>query len=209
MGGAACALALTQLLLKMRAPIELRLLIPAVENSIGGGSFRPGDVWSSRKGLSVEIGNTDAEGRLVLADALADADSEKPDLLIDLATLTGAARSALGPELPAAFSNDASLLDQLWRAGEAAADPLWPMPLWPGYDDEINSRIADLNNVSGNAFAGAIIGALFLKRFVDASPHWLHIDMYAWNARDRPGRPAGGEAQCVRALYALIRQRFG
>jgi leucyl aminopeptidase len=209
MGGAACALALAQLLLALRAPIELRLLIPAVENSVSGSAFRPGDVWSSRKGLTVEIGNTDAEGRLVLADALADADSEQPDLLIDLATLTGAARAALGPELPAVFSNDATLLEELRRAGEGVADPLWPLPLWSGYDDELGSRIADLNNVSGNAFAGAIIGALFLRRFVTATPGWVHIDMYAWNARERPGRPIGAEAQCVRALYALIRQRFG
>jgi leucyl aminopeptidase len=209
MGGAACALALAQLLVTMRAPIELRLLIPAVENSVGGSAFRPGDVWPSRKGLTVEIGNTDAEGRLVLADALSDADAETPDLLVDLATLTGAARAALGPELPAVFSNDAGLLEELQRAGDALADPVWPLPLWSGYDDELNSRVADVNNVSATAFAGAIIGALFLRRFVTASPRWLHIDMYAWNARERPGRPIGAEAQCVRALYALIRQRFG
>jgi leucyl aminopeptidase len=209
MGGAACALALAQLLLSDGAPIELRLLIPAVENSIGGRSFRPGDVWRSRKGLTVEIGNTDAEGRLVLADALAEAESDQPDLLIDLATLTGAARTALGPELPAVFSRDTALLEQLRRIGDELADPVWPLPLWPGYDDELASRIADVNNVSSTAFAGAIVAALFLQRFVSAEARWLHIDLYAWNSKERPGRPVGAEAQCVRALHALIRQRFG
>ena len=144
----------------------------------------------------------------MLADALADADSEEPDLLIDFATLTGAARTALGPELPAVFSNDRALLAQFERLGTELGDPVWPMPLWANYDDELNSRIADLNNVSGTAFAGAIIGALFLKRFVTATKHWLHADVYGWNARDRPGRPVGAEAQAVRAAYALIRQRF-
>jgi leucyl aminopeptidase len=209
MGGAASVLALARLLLEMHAPIRLRVLIPAVENSVDGHAFRPGDVWRSRKGLSVEIGNTDAEGRLVLADALADADAEQPELLIDLATLTGAARVALGPELPAAFSNDETLLAELHRCALAEGDPLWPMPLWPGYEDEFASRVADLSNVGGNAFAGSIIAALFLKRFVTATPHWLHIDLYAWNARDRPGRPLGAEIQTVRALYALIRRRCG
>jgi len=209
MGGAACALALAQLLLSERAPIELRLLIPAVENSVGERSFRPGDVWRSRKGLTVEIGNTDAEGRLVLADALAEADSEQPDLLIDLATLTGAARTALGPELPAVFSRDTELLEQLRRIGDELADPVWPLPLWPGYDDELASRIADVNNVSATAFAGAIVAALFLQRFVSAKARWLHIDLYAWNSKERPGRPVGAEAQCVRALHALIRRCFG
>jgi leucyl aminopeptidase len=209
MGGAACALALAQLLRKMNAPIELRLLIPAVENSVGGNAFRPGDVWRSRQGLTVEIGNTDAEGRLVLADALADADSEQPDLLMDFATLTGAARTALGPELPAIFSNDRALLSELQQLGELHSDPLWPLPLWANYDDELGSRIADLNNVSSTAFAGSIIGALFLKRFVTATPRWLHADIYAWNSKDRPGRPVGAEAQGIRAAYALIRQRFG
>jgi leucyl aminopeptidase len=209
MGGAACALALAQLLLELAAPIELRLLIPAVENSVGGTAYRPGDVWRSRKGLTVEIGNTDAEGRLVLADALADADDEKPDLLIDLATLTGAARTALGPDLPALFSPDEALAMQLAELGRAHCDPVWPLPLWQGYDDELSSRVADLNNVSASPFAGAIIAALFLKRFVTATPNWLHLDLYAWNPKDRPGRPLGAEAQCVRALYQLIRRRCG
>ncbi len=209
MGGAACALGLARLLLAMDAPVQLRLLIPAVENSVGGAAYRPGDVWSSRKGLTVEIGNTDAEGRLVLADALTDADAERPDLLIDLATLTGAARTALGPDLPAVFASPPALAEAARAAGEAVCDPLWPMPLWAGYDEELASRVADLNNVSSGSFAGAIIGALFLKRFVTATPEWLHVDLYAWNPKDRPGRPQGAEAQGLRALYALIRKKFG
>jgi leucyl aminopeptidase len=209
MGGAACALGLARLLLELEAPVELRLLIPAVENSVGSRAYRPGDVWRSRKGLTVEIGNTDAEGRLVLADALCDADAERPELLIDLATLTGAARTALGPDLPAAFASNEALTSELLEIGRAHADPVWPMPLWTAYDDELTSRIADLNNVSSSAFAGAIIAALFLKRFVTATPNWLHIDLYAWNPKERPGRPPGAEAQCVRALYQLIRQRLG
>ncbi|MFT3905058.1 MAG: leucyl aminopeptidase family protein [Steroidobacteraceae bacterium] len=209
MGGAACVLALAELLLAQQAPIELRVLIPAVENAVGGNAFRPGDVWSSRAGLSVEIGNTDAEGRLVLADALAAADAETPDLLIDLATLTGAARTALGPDLPAVFSNDEALAQALRQAGDEEEDPVWPLPLWAGYDEELGSRVADLNNVSASPFAGAIIAALFLKRFVARSPAWLHVDLFAWNPKDRPGRPLGAEAQCVRALYRLIRCRYG
>ncbi|HEY3730233.1 MAG TPA: leucyl aminopeptidase family protein [Steroidobacteraceae bacterium] len=209
MGGAACALAVARLLLAMQAPVELRLLIPAVENSVGSRSYRPGDVWRSRKGLTVEIGNTDAEGRLVLADALSDADAERPDLLIDLATLTGAARTALGPDLPAAFSADEALAEEFARIARTHADPVWPMPLWMGYDDEFGSRVADINNVSASPFAGAIIAALFLKRFVTATPNWLHVDLYAWNPKERPGRPVGAEAQCVRALYQLIRRRLG
>jgi leucyl aminopeptidase len=207
MGGAACTLGLAQMLMQLDAPVQLRVLIPAVENSVDGNAYRPGDVLRSRKGLSVEIGNTDAEGRLVLADALAEADVERPDLLIDMATLTGAARVALGPELPAAFSTDENLLAQLRIRGDEEADPIWPLPLWPGYDDELTSKIADLGNVSAAPFAGSIIGALFLKRFVTATAAWLHLDLYAWNAKDRPGRPVGAEAQCMRALYRLIRSR--
>jgi leucyl aminopeptidase len=209
MGGAACALALAYMLMRLNAPIQLRVLIPAVENSVDGLSFRPGDVLRSKKGLTVEIGNTDAEGRLVLADALAEADAEKPALLIDLATLTGAARVALGPELPPVYSPDESLLSGLKSFGEQEADYVWPMPLWPGYEDELSSKIADLGNVSASAFGGSIIGALFLKRFVTATPQWLHLDIFAWNSKDRPGRPVGAEAQGVRALYRLIRARFG
>jgi len=209
MGGAACVLALADLLMTMRAPVCLRVLIPAVENFLGGAAYRPGDVLRSRKGLTVEIGNTDAEGRLVLADALAEADAGGPDLLIDLATLTGAARTALGPELPAAYSNDTELLEELRRHADGEHDPLWPMPLWNGYDEDLASKIADLNNVSSHAFAGSIIAALFLRRFVTASPRWIHIDLYAWNAKERPGRPVGAEVQCIRALYRFIRARCG
>jgi len=208
MGGAACALALGQMLMRLGARARLRILIPAVENSIDGNSYRPGDILRSRKGLTVEIGNTDAEGRLVLADALTEADAERPDLLVDMATLTGAARVALGPELPAAFSTDETLLAKLRMRGEEESDPVWPLPLWSGYDDELASKVADLGNVSAAPFAGSIIGALFLKRFVTATPAWLHLDMYAWNSKDRPGRPVGAEAQCVRALYRLICARL-
>ena len=209
MGGAALALALARMLMGADAPIRLRLLIPAVENSVSGRSFRPSDVIRSRQGLTVEIGNTDAEGRLVLADALAAADEEEPALLVDLATLTGAARVALGPELPAIYSQPAELAEQLRQIGEREADPTWPMPLWPGYDEDLGSRVADLNNVSPTPFAGSIIGALFLKRFVTRTRDWLHGDVYAWNPRERPGRPVGGDPHTVRALYRLIRQRFG
>jgi leucyl aminopeptidase len=208
MGGAACTLGLAQMLMQLNVPIRLRVLIPAVENSIDGNAYRPSDVLRSRKGLTVEIGNTDAEGRLVLADALAEADVEKPDLLIDMATLTGAARTALGPELPAAFSMDENLLAALRIRGDEEADPIWPLPLWAGYDEDLGSKVADLNNVSAAPFAGSIIGALFLKRFVTATPSWLHLDLYAWNTKDRPGRPVGAEAQCIRSLYRLIRSRI-
>lgn len=209
MAGAACVLALAQLLMQLGAPLQLRVLIPAVENSIDGHAYRPGDVLRSRKGLTVEVGNTDAEGRLVLADALAEADAERPDLLIDLATLTGAARTALGPELPAAYSTEEALLALARQKGEEETDPVWPMPLWPAYDEDLSSKLADVGNVGSSAFAGSIIAALFLKRFVSATAAWLHVDLYGWNARERPGRPLGAEAQCVRSLYRLIRARHG
>ena len=209
MGGAALVLGLARMLMGADAPIQLRLLIPAVENSVSGRSYRPGDVIRSRQGLTVEVGNTDAEGRLVLADALAEADSEQPALLVDLATLTGAARVALGPELPAIYSNPPELANELRLIGEREADPMWPMPLWAGYDDELSSRVADMNNVSSTSFAGSIIGALFLKRFVTRTRQWLHADVYAWNSKERPGRPVGGDPHTIRALYRLIRQRFG
>jgi leucyl aminopeptidase len=209
MGGAALALALARMLMDADAPVQLRLLIPAVENSISGRSYRPSDILRSRQGLTVEIGNTDAEGRLVLADALAEADREEPALLVDLATLTGAARVALGPELPAIYSLPAELAQELRDIGERESDPMWPMPLWSGYDDDLASRVADLNNVSSTPFAGSIIGALFLKRFVTRTRNWLHADVYAWNARERPGRPIGADPHTVRALYRLIRQRIG
>jgi len=209
MGGAALVLALARMLMDADAPIQLRLLIPAVENCISGRSYRPSDVLRTRLGLTVEIGNTDAEGRLVLADALAEADRESPDLLIDLATLTGAARVALGPELPAIYSTPAELAEELRAIGERESDPMWPMPLWAGYDEDLASRVADLNNVSSTQFAGSIIGALFLKRFVSRTRNWLHADVYAWNAKERPGRPVGADPHTVRALYRLVRQRFG
>jgi leucyl aminopeptidase len=209
MGGAALVLALARMLMGADAPVQLRLLIPAVENSVSGRSFRPSDILRSRQGLTVEIGNTDAEGRLVLADALTEADREQPSLLVDLATLTGAARVALGPELPAIYSTPAELADQLRQVGEREADPMWTMPLWPGYEEDLASRVADLNNVSATQFAGSIIGALFLKRFVTRTRNWVHGDVYAWNPKERPGRPLGADPHTVRALYRLIRQRFG
>jgi leucyl aminopeptidase len=209
MGGAAVALALAHMLMSARIRAELLVLIPAVENSISGNAYRPGDVLATRKGLTVEVGNTDAEGRLVLADALALADSEHPDLIIDFATLTGAARVALGPELPALFGTDQRIVADLTRISAAVHDPLWPMPLWMGYDDELASKIADLNNVAASGLAGAIFGALFLKRFVTESPRWLHIDLYAWNAKERPGRGVGAEPQALRGVYGYLLERYG
>lgn len=209
MGGAACVLALARMVMESALPVRLRVLVPAVENAIAGNAYRPGDVLRMRKGLTVEVGNTDAEGRLVLADALAAADAERPDLLIDLATLTGAARIALGPDLPALFGTRPATVEAAQRHGRALADPLWPMPLWDGYDDELASKVADFNNVSGSTFAGAVIGGLFLRRFVTEARDWLHCDLYAWNPRERPGRPVGGEPQAVRALYALLVERYG
>jgi leucyl aminopeptidase len=209
MGGAACALGLAEQLRLLEVPVDLRVLVPAVENSVGGNAFRPGDVWRSRKGLTVEIGNTDAEGRLVLADALHAAGEESPDLLIDFATLTGAARVALGPELPPVYGGDAVMVAELVNAAAAQADPLWPMPLWSGYEDELASRIADLNNAPASGMAGSVTAALFLRRFVADPSRWLHLDIYGWNAKDRPGRPAGAEAQGIRALCAWLRRRYG
>ena len=208
MGGAACTLALAQLVMQTQLRVRLRVLIPAVENSIAGNAYRPGDVIRTRKGVTVEIGNTDAEGRLVLCDAIALADEEKPDLLIDLATLTGAARVALGPDLPAVFGTRQETVDALLQQGRQLADPLWQMPLWSGYDDDIASKVADINNASASAFAGAIIGALYLKRFVTNTPDWVHVDLFAWNPKDRPGRPVGAEAHAVRALHAMIVERY-
>lgn len=208
MGGAAVALALAQAIMDAKLPIRLRVLLPMVENSIAGNAFRPGDVLGTRKGLTVEVGNTDAEGRLILCDALALADEEQPDLLIDTATLTGAARVALGPELPALFGSDDDVVEQLLRAGAAESDPLWRLPLWSGYDDELSSKIADMNNVSSSGFSGSITAALFLRRFVGNARCWLHIDLYAWNGKERPGRPVGAEPQTVRALFAFLNQRY-
>ena len=209
MGGAAVALALAHMLMSANLRAELRVLLPVVENAISGNAYRPGDVLATRKGLTVEVGNTDAEGRLVLCDALAFADTELPDLLIDFATLTGAARVALGPELPALFGNDEDIVRELTRISAIEHDPLWPMPLWAGYEDELGSKIADLNNVATSSLAGAIFGALFLKRFVSESTRWLHIDLYAWNSKDRPGRCIGAEAQGVRGVYRYLVHRYG
>jgi leucyl aminopeptidase len=209
MGGAAVALALAHMLMSVRLAVNLRVLIPAVENSISGNAFRPGDVLATRKGLSVEVGNTDAEGRLVLCDALALADADGADLILDFATLTGAARVALGPELPALFGSDEGLVADIARAAAAEHDPLWPMPLWAGYEDELGSKIADLNNIAASSFAGAIFGALFLKRFVTATKQWAHVDLYAWNPKERPGRGVGAEPQAVRALYRYLVERYG
>ncbi len=209
MGGAANALGLAHLLLASGAKVRLKVLIPAVENAISASAFRPGDVLASRKGLSVEIGNTDAEGRLVLADALTLAGEETPELVIDFATLTGAARVALGPQLPAAFTADEALAADLARHAEAEADPLWRLPLWKPYAGMLDSKVADTNNVSSGGFAGAITAALFLEKFVGAAKSWLHLDLFAWNPSTRPGRPEGGEAQTIRALAALIIERYG
>jgi leucyl aminopeptidase len=208
MGGAASVLGLAQVIMDARLPVQLRVIIPAVENAVSGNAFRPGDVLQTRKAITVEVGNTDAEGRLVLADALALADADQPDLLIDLATLTGAARVALGPELPALFTSDDQLALNLQSCATYNNDPLWRLPMWPGYDDEFSSKIADINNVSSSGFSGAIIGALFLKRFVSQAKTWAHIDMYAWNSKERPGRPVGAEPQCIRALYAFLLERY-
>lgn len=209
MGGAACTLALARLVMGTKLPVRLRVLIPAVENAISGSAYRPGDVIRTRKGITVEVGNTDAEGRLVLCDALALAEEDEPDLLVDLATLTGAARIALGPDLPAVFGQRQETVDALLRHGRAVADPLWQLPLWGGYDDDIASKVADVNNASPAPFAGAIIGALFLRRFVAPARDWLHVDLYAWNPKERPGRPVGGEAHAVRALHAMLVDRYG
>jgi leucyl aminopeptidase len=209
MGGAAVTLALAHMIMDAKLPVRLRVIIPAVENAISATAYRPGDVIGTRKGLSVEVGNTDAEGRLILCDALALADEDKPDLLIDMATLTGAARVALGPELPALFCNDDNLSADLARVAASEADQMWRLPLWAGYDDELSSKVADLNNVSSSGFSGAIFGALFLKRFVSEAQRWVHLDLYAWNGKERPGRPVGAEPHCARAVYAYMKQRYG
>jgi leucyl aminopeptidase len=209
MGGAACVLAAAGMAMGAKLNLNLRILIPAVENSVSGNAMRPGDIFTSRKGLTVEIGNTDAEGRLVLADALADADDQKPELLIDVATLTGAARAATGMELPPFFTDDDKLSGDLMRIGAAVQDPLWRLPLWRGYEDTLTSRVADLNNNPAYNYAGAITAALFLNRFVAKTKSWVHLDIPAWIDRAKPGRPIGGEANGARAIYALLKERYG
>lgn len=209
MGGAAHALALARMVMMAGLPVRLRVLVPAVENVIAGNAFKPMDVLKTRKGLTVEVGNTDAEGRLILCDALAEADAEKPALLIDFATLTGAARVALGPELPALFSNSDALADDLLAAGQEHNDPLWRLPLWAPYRKGLDSKVADINNVTTNGMAGAITAGLFLQEFVSKDTPWAHLDTFAWNSSSRPGRPEGGEALGLRAAYAVIAKRFG
>ena len=208
MGGAASALALADMIMGAGLRLRLRLLIPAVENAISGSSFRPGDVLRSRKGLSVEIGNTDAEGRLILADALALADEDAPELIVDFATLTGAARVALGPELPPFYTQDEALAEAVARLGLEVRDPAWRLPLWQPYAKMLDSKIADTNNVSSGGMAGSITAALFLSRFVTAAKAHLHFDIYGWNLSARPGRPEGGEVQAARLVYALLKERY-
>ncbi len=208
MGGAATVLGLARVLMAADLPIRLSVRVGCVENSVSGSAMRPSDVIATRRGLSVEIGNTDAEGRLVLADLLAEASDETPDLLLDCATLTGAARVALGPDIPALFSNDEAFAMRLLAAGRVAHDPVWPLPLWDGYAGWLDSPVADLNNVSAKPFAGAVIGALFLARFVKSGVRWAHLDLYAWNDATRPGRPEGGEAQAMRTLANVIEDEF-
>ncbi|WP_336486039.1 leucyl aminopeptidase family protein [Methylobacterium nigriterrae] len=209
MGGAAAALAAADMVMGARLRLRLRVLIPAVENAVSGNAFRPGDVLASRAGLSVEIGNTDAEGRLILADALALADAAAPDLIVDFATLTGAARVALGPDLPAFFTEDEALALEVAAAGDAALDPVWRMPLHAPYASLLDSKVADLNNVSGGPFAGAITAALFLRRFAPETRAHVHFDLYGWNPSTKPGRPEGGEVQTARLVYALLKARYG
>jgi leucyl aminopeptidase len=209
MGGAANVLALAQMVMDAKLKLRLRVLIPAVENAVAGNAFRPLDIFPSRRGLSVEIGNTDAEGRLILADALAYADEEVPDLLIDMGTLTGAARVALGPDLPPFYTDDEALALDVARYAREENDPLWRMPLWPPYDSWLDSKVANVNNAPSGTFAGSITCALFLKRFVERATSWLHIDIYAWTPQAKPGRPEGGECQAARAVYRLLSERYG
>jgi leucyl aminopeptidase len=209
MGGAANVLALAQMVMDARLKLRLRVLIPAVENAVAGNAFRPLDIFTSRKGLTVEIGNTDAEGRLVLADALALACEEKPDLLVDLGTLTGAARVALGPDLPPFYTNDEKLALDVAVHAKQENDPLWRLPLWPAYDSWLDSKVANINNAPSGTFAGSITCALFLQRFVEDATRWLHVDIYGWTPSAKPARPEGGECQAARAIYKLLGQRYG
>jgi leucyl aminopeptidase len=208
MGGAAHALALFRLIAGARLPLRVHLLIPAVENAVSGAALRPGDIVTSRNGLTVEIDNTDAEGRLILADALTKAAEGKPELIVDFATLTGAARVALGPDLPALFANQEDLLSDIETAAREVDDPLWRMPLWDGYDEMLKSDIADIANASGSPMAGCITAALFLRRFVPKEVGWAHIDTFAWRANAKPGRPKGGDALGLRAMFECLRRRY-
>ncbi|WP_188909994.1 leucyl aminopeptidase family protein [Aureimonas endophytica] len=208
MGGAANVLALARIVMGRRLPVRLRVLVPAVENAIAGSAFRPGDILRSRKGKTVEIGNTDAEGRLILADALALADEEAPELLIDMATLTGAARVALGPDLPPFFTEDEGLAEALREASEAVADPIWRLPLWQPYARNLASKVADINNVTSDGFAGAVTAALFLQGFVEKAKSWAHFDVFGWRPQAGPLGPVGGEAQAIRALHRVLESRY-
>jgi leucyl aminopeptidase len=209
MGGSANVLGLAKMIMDAGLDVRLRVLIPAVENSVDGNAFRPGDVLQSHKGLTVEIGNTDAEGRLVLADALALGDKDEPDLMVDLATLTGAARVALGAELPAFFTDDDDFAGAVTAAGTDNHDPVWRMPLWQGYMRDIDSKIADINHISQGAYGGSITAALFLSRFVEKAKTYAHLDIFAWNDKARPGKPVGAEACSIRALYHVLKDRYG
>jgi len=209
MGGAANVLALAQMVMDAGLKLRLRVLIPAVENAVASNAFRPMDIFKSRKGFTVEIGNTDAEGRLILADALALADEEKPELLVDLGTLTGAARVALGPDLPPFYTNDEALALDVTRVARQENDPLWRMPLWPPYDSWLDSKVANINNAPSGGFAGSITCALFLQRFVESAKSWLHVDIYGWTPSAKPARPEGGECQAARAIYKLLSERYG
>lgn len=208
MGGAAHSLALARLIIAERLPVRLHLLIAAAENAVSGAAYRPGDVVKSRKGLFVEIDNTDAEGRLVLADALTRASEDNPDLIVDFATLTGAARVALGPDLPAMFANDDRLAAEIEAAARDVDDPLWRMPLWDAYDDNLKSSIADVANMANNAMAGCIYGALFLRRFIGENIRWAHLDTWAWRDPAKPGRPKGGDALGLRTVFAMLKRRY-
>jgi leucyl aminopeptidase len=209
MGGAAVSLGVARLVMEADLPVRLVTRIGCVENSVSGTAMRPSDVIRTRSGLTVEVGNTDAEGRLVLCDLLDDACNEQPTILVDFATLTGAARVALGPDLPAFFCNEDAWAETLLLAGANVYDPIWRLPLWAGYEEWLKSPVADINNVSSKPFAGAIVAALFLKRFVTKNVCHAHIDLYAWNDQTRPGRPEGGEAQSMRAVFAALSRQFG
>jgi len=209
MGGAATALALARMIMEAQLPVRLRVLLPIVENAIAGNAMRPGDIYPSRKGLTVEIGNTDAEGRLILADALALADEEAPELLFDFATLTGAARVALGPDLPPFYTMDDTLADDIAAYATRANDPVWRLPLWDPYDKLLDGKTGHLSNITGGPFAGSITAALFLRRFVEKTKSWVHFDIYAWNPTAKSAQPEGGDVQTARLLFDLIEARYG
>jgi len=208
MGGAAAAMTAAEIVMGSGAKINLHLVLPIVENAVAGNAFRPGDIYRSRKGLTVEIGNTDAEGRLILADALAYADEDGPELMIDFATLTGAARVALGPDLPPFYTDDETLAEGIAKAGASVHDPVWRLPLWKPYLSMFESKVADLNNAGTGGFAGSITAALFLQRFVTKATSWAHFDIYGWTPAAKPGRPEGGDPQAARLVASLIEEKY-